>query len=358
MRSNLRFLKSIFLSKIKNTPYKLNFAITAVCNSNCLTCNVGREYKKNPEIVKNELSLKEIATIFRNLPSTITWLSFSGGEPFLRRDFFKIISLAIQEIPNLSIISIPSNGLDTTGIMKTLRKVLALKSLPQLFVNFSLDGPSIIHNKIRGVENAYAKTQETYKQVKTLFVKRANLHINLEVTISSLNIDYLNDFCTLLVNQGEKITATVVHNGYIYKSKTNTPVFIGPNQADELKQVIKTINKNLSWFSPPELVEKIYLKKMLFYIQSPKKQILSCTALSASCALDPFGEVTPCFMWGKKLGNIRHEKGNLAKILNKPSVQEAVRQISRNKCPNCWTPCEAYQAIIWAFLTGRWHLIK
>src|SRR3972149_5385955 len=118
MRKNLRFLKSIFLSKLQKAPYKLNFAITAACNSRCLTCNVGRLFQKNPEIIKNELTTQEMANLFGNLPPTITWLSFSGGEPFLRRDFLEIFSLALKKIPSLSVISIPSNGLNTQKIIK------------------------------------------------------------------------------------------------------------------------------------------------------------------------------------------------------------------------------------------------
>lgn len=68
MKDKIGVIKSILISKTKKQPYKLNFAITSACNSRCKTCNVWRLFKKNPEIVKNDLTLEEIKLIFKNLP--------------------------------------------------------------------------------------------------------------------------------------------------------------------------------------------------------------------------------------------------------------------------------------------------
>lgn len=354
MRKEIRFLKSIFSSKLRKTPYKLNFAITSACDSRCLTCNVGRLFQENPKVINEELTSQEITTLFENLPPTITWISFSGGEPFLRSDLLEIVSLAIKKISNLSVISIPSNGLNTGRIIKTVKKILKLNP-PQLFLNFSLDGPPEIHNKIRGIKNGYKKTWRTYQSVKKLSQKHDNLHVNLEITISELNIDYLADFCERLVREREKITITIAHRGFLYKNEDNNSIILNKRALGKIKKIIQIIDRSLGWFLPPELVEKLYLKKIPQYLQNPKRQVLPCTALNASCALDSFGNITPCFIWGEVLGNIRSEKGGLLEILKKPRTKKIAEQIREGKCPNCWTPCEAYQAIIWTFITGRWY---
>lgn len=354
MSGGFRFLKSIFLSKLKGTPYKLNFAVTSACNSRCRTCNVGSLFRANPKIIKKNLTTQEIGALFASLPPTITWLSFSGGEPFLRDDLIKVVSLAIKTISNLSVISIPSNGLCTRQIIKTVKEILRL-SPPQLFLNFSLDGPPEIHNEMRGVRNGYESTWRTYQGIKELAKRNRNLRVNLEITISRLNVDYLTGFCERLVEKGEKITITIAHRGFLYKNKDNGSIILNKGSFGKVKRIIQIVDGSLSWLFPPELVEKLYLRKILQYLQNPKKQIFPCAALSASCALDPFGKVTPCFMWEKELGNIRSEKGNLLKILKRSRNQEIAVRIRKGRCPNCWTPCEAYQAIIWALLTGRWY---
>ena len=353
MEKNFRFLTGLILSKFKGTPYKLNFAITAACNSRCLTCNVGRLFQKNPEIVKTELTILQIDSLFKSLPSTITWLSFSGGEPFLRPDFVEIFALAIKRIPALSVISIPSNGLDTQRIIKAVKQILKFTPLPQLFLNFSLDGPPKIHNKIRGVKDGYQRAWSTYQAIKKLAKKNKNLRVNLEITVSELNIDYLADFCQKLGEKGEKITITIAHRGFLYKNEDRNGITLNKKSLKKVRKIVQVVDKNLSWFSPPEFVERLYLRKIVNYIQSPKKQVLPCVALSASVAVNPYGKITPCFMWGENLGSI--EKDNdLMRIWRSARALAARKMIQSGSCPNCWTPCEAYQTIIWGILTGHW----
>lgn len=79
MKHELTIINKILLSKILQKPYKLNFAITSMCNSRCTNCNILQVYRKNPEIVRNELKIDEIDRIFKNLPSTVSGLSFTGG---------------------------------------------------------------------------------------------------------------------------------------------------------------------------------------------------------------------------------------------------------------------------------------
>ena len=353
MKNNLLFLKSIFLSKLKSTPYKLNFAITSACNSRCLTCNVGRIFQKNPEVIKNDLKTEEIGKLFDSLPPTITWLSFSGGEPFLRQDLVDIISLAILKIPSLSVISIPSNGLSTQRIIATVKTILNLDNLPQFFLNFSIDGPPEIHDKIRGVQGGYKKTWSTYEAIKELSQKNNKLRVNLEITISQLNLNSLIEFCEELVKNNEKVTITIAHHGFLYKNENLNSILVNKDQIHKIRRIISIINKSLSWLSPPELVEKLYLGKIVDYLINPQNQVLPCQALSTSFAISPQGEMAPCFMWGEKLGNVKKTK--VMKIWRSSHTQRIRQLIKLNNCPNCWTPCEAYQSIIWTFLTGRWN---
>jgi len=126
MRGKTKIVRSILVAKILQKPYKINFAITSGCNSRCQTCNVWRKFRKNPEVVKNDLSLKEIEKIFKTLPKNIIWLSLSGGEPFLRDDLVLICKKAIENIPDLCLISIPSNGLLEKNIVEKTKQILKL----------------------------------------------------------------------------------------------------------------------------------------------------------------------------------------------------------------------------------------
>jgi len=107
MQEKTKIIRSFLAAKALKKPYKINFSITSACNSRCQTCNVWREFKKNPNITKSDLSLKEIEKIFKTFPKSIIWLSLSGGEPFLRDDLVLICKKAVENIPSLCLISIP-----------------------------------------------------------------------------------------------------------------------------------------------------------------------------------------------------------------------------------------------------------
>lgn len=348
MQGKIKIAKSIFLSRIKKQPYKLNFAITSACNSRCKTCNVWQAFQKNPQVIKNNLSLGEIKLIFKNFSPHLTWLSLSGGEPFLRKDLVAICQAALENIPNLGLISIPSNGLLEKIIIKQTKKILSLP-IKNIFLNFSLDGPEAIHDKIRGVKGGYKKTWSAYQKILNLSKKHPKLHVNLETTISKFNLSFLEKFFTDLVKKGHKITITLAHTGYLYKNVDGNSNFTQLNHdGEKLKRIIKIVEKGLSRASPVNLIEKIYLEKIPKFYQKPKEQPLPCIALKSSFALDAQGNITPCFMWGKILGNIRDYDYNFKKFWqeNLKEIKEVRKLIVKEKCPNCWTPCEAYQSII------------
>ncbi len=360
MKNKRLILKSIFLANLKGQPYKLNFAITSACNSRCQTCQVWQAYLKHPQIAKKDLKTEQIEQIFKSLPSRFVWLSLSGGEPFLRNDLVEICQAAVKHLPNLGLISIPSNGLLEDKIIKETQKILSLP-VRNLFLNFSLDGPPAIHDQIRGIQGAYRKTWRTYSRILKIAKKNPRLHVNLETTISKYNINHLEKHLGRLVGGGHKITITIAHTGYLYKNTQKDNDFTNlSHETEKLQKIIKIVKKSLAWKSPVDLIERIYLNKILSFYQNPEKQPLPCIALRSSLAMDAHGNLIPCFMWGKKLGNLRHYDYSLKKFFQ--AKREAILKnrelISKNRCPNCWTPCEAYQSIINQLLKGRlWSLI-
>lgn len=347
MQAKTKIAKSIFISLVKEQPYKLNFTITSACNSRCQTCNVWQVFKDDPNLVGNDLKLNEIRLIFKNLPNSIVWLSLSGGEPFLREDLFEICKAAVENISPLRLISIPSNGLLTEKILNTTKKILSLP-LQNLFLNFSLDGPEPIHDQIRGIKGGFEKTWSTYEQILALFKNEPRLYANLETTISKYNIDYLEVFLKELVEDGHKITVTIAHTGYLYKNTSGNKGFTKlDHDLEKLNKILKIVKRSLG-ISPVDIIEKIYLEKILGFYKNPQKQPLPCIALKSSIALDSRGNLTPCFMWEKILGNTKDYNYNLKQFFKqeKYEVEKIRNLIKKEKCPNCWTPCEAYQSII------------
>ncbi|GAG94124.1 unnamed protein product, partial [marine sediment metagenome] len=73
----------------KLLPFSLVISVCYRCNSRCRTCNV---WKKQAD----ELTLEEWDRVFANIGRTPYYLTFTGGEPFLRRDLVDLVGSAYQ----------------------------------------------------------------------------------------------------------------------------------------------------------------------------------------------------------------------------------------------------------------------
>ncbi|MBI5393175.1 radical SAM protein [Candidatus Woesearchaeota archaeon] len=351
----ISLVKQMIKSKLTSTPYKLNFVTTAACNSKCVTCNIWKVYLDNPAVIKNELTLDELKKIFDALPDTISWLSLTGGEPFLRTDLADIMIEAQKRIKNLKLLSMPNNGLIPERVIDCLKKVLADKKHVPIIMTFSIDGPEEIHDVVRGVKGGYRRTMDAYTQVKELTKDDPHFLVAIETTISSRNVKYLYDWFEILFKQDHKVSVTVAHEAYLYKNTSNQLGITPRDHIAEIKRITKLFNKHLSVMNPKQLMERLYMKKIpVFLEKNDNKQIVPCQSLSASIAMNSFGELTPCLMWDKKLANIREFDYDLKKVLALQSTKDVRQMIKLEKCPNCWTPCEAYQSIFWALANGKY----
>jgi MoaA/NifB/PqqE/SkfB family radical SAM enzyme len=91
-------------------------------------------------------------------------------------------------------------------------------------------------------------------------------------------------------------------------------------------------------------IERIYRAEAMEYLAKGRTTIV-CAALLSTVYLSEKGEVYPCTIWNKPLGNVRTTGYALMPII-KAARRSGVRQaVAEQKCPNCWTPCEAYPAI-------------
>jgi len=341
MKSKITILKNLLLSTSKSQFYKLNFGITSRCNLRCKTCNIWKTPSKR---FNKELTIKEIKKTFKNLPSNFSWLTISGGEPFLRKDFANIIKIAKQELPSLSIISINTNGTLKKEIISSLKQIIKIK-IPNIYLTFSIDGPKEIHDNIRGIKGSFEKTWGNYIEVKRLFASNSNIKISIETTISNYNINYLHIFFKKLLKE-HNLIVTIAHEAYQYQNQ-NHPKLLSPSHIPELKRIVKLISKNLNLLKPDELLQFLYLNKIKDYLADRNKKITPCVASSFSFAMNPFGDVTPCFMWGKILGNVRDYDYEFNQIVKLSKNKEIKSSIKNNKCPNCWTPCNSYENIFW-----------
>src|SRR4029453_466993 len=102
--------------------------------------------------------------------------------------------------------------------------------------------------------------------------------------------------------------------------------------------------RGFGW-SPVNYLERAYLRHVRRYLET-KETPMRCHALRSSCFVDSWGNVFPCTIYDRRMGNLGESGYDLATIWNQPDTRAVQGEIWESNCPNCWTPCEAYQSIL------------
>ena len=341
------FCANAFKAVCSGKPWKLNYALTYLCNSKCTTCGIWKKYTQDEfndqPGLQYELSLDEVEKTFINMPSSIVCIGFTGGEPFLRKDVASIIEAAAGSLPALSLITLPSNGLDGDAILSRLREIASIKKRPQIMVHFSLDGPSEINDKIRGKDNSYKKTWSTYTRVINEFEGDSLMRFGIECTVSKNNAEEVLPFVFDLIDKGHNVSLNFAQQAGFYNNLDEE----SPSaDLDKINIIVDGMRKRLRLYKTEDIIKRVFLNKVSRFFSSSGKMIMPCSALESSFALDPYGNVFPCLMWQKKIGSLKETNYDVKPILESVTARKTIDQIKSENCPVCWTMCEASHTIL------------
>jgi radical SAM protein with 4Fe4S-binding SPASM domain len=98
-------------------------------------------------------------------------------------------------------------------------------------------------------------------------------------------------------------------------------------------------------FHPVAWLERRYQALTPSFVETGRTP-LPCRALASSVFVDARWNVFPCSMWDAPLGNLRESEFDLDALWRAERTVAMQREIEAGRCPNCWTPCEAYQTIL------------
>lgn len=327
-------------------PYKLTFCITYWCNYKCKTCNI---WQMKP---RDELKTHEIESFFKK-NSKFLWVDLTGGEVWLRKDFVDICNIIIDHCPNLLLLHFPTNGYLTDKIVSGVGEIVKRKP-ERLIVTVSMDGDEQVNDSVRGIEGGWQRQIETFKQLHAM----PGVKVVLGMTLSGYNIDQFQRTFDVAKEACSWLTYKDFHVNIAHTSEHffgNSDSDLGFNDNVDPKQfidVIATYRKLRGIpLDPVSLLEHEYLRRVKQYLNTGITP-MQCHALRSSCFIDSWGGVYPCSIYDKKIGSLRTAEFDLSAIWNSPAAIETQKQIWQFQCPQCWTPCEAYQSICGNFF--RW----
>lgn len=319
------FMKHLGFPRLLPINYTVSLLYT--CNSRCSTCNIWKKKAKN-------LSVDEYAKIFKSIGRAPYWITFSGGEPFLRNDIVDIIQ-TIYKISRPRIINIPTNGILTNNIVSSVQALCEACPKAQIIINISLDGIENQHDEIRKVPGNYKKAIATFAKLKALNL--SNLQVGIHTVISQFNVESFPAIANelLRLKPDSYITEIAEERVELDTMGANiTPSLIAYKSAvDFLIHRIK--NESYKGMSKITMAFRIEYYDLVKRILRDQKQVISCYSGVASSQISPEGDLWSCCIKAKKLGNLRETKYNFKQAWFSPEAELERRSIHKKQC---WCP--------------------
>jgi len=283
----------------------------------------------------------------------ITYLTITGGEPFLRTDLDKIVKLFIKN-NNIDFISIPTNGSIPNIIIKQTENML--KSCPDTAfrIALSIDAIGKEHDKLRRLPGLFNNILKTYKGLAILRKKYRNLNIDVCTTYSKYTekkvfkiLDY--------VKKNMKIDNHVLN---LARGDVKDPIIKDikiDRYAKAIKEVEITTAKtkiNRKDFRLKLLkAVKLVMREIILKTLKENKMVLPCVAGDKFVIINEKGEVYPCdiFINHKEqlLGSLRQHNYNIKKVLRTKQARKIIKWIKRTRC-YCTFECGIQNNIIFS----------
>ncbi|MFH1772628.1 MAG: radical SAM protein [Candidatus Omnitrophota bacterium] len=312
----LNKLRNIIFSKHLTPPF-LIFFVTNKCDFKCRHCFNWQKIDQG----KDDLSFHEIEKLTKEL-ETVYNLLLSGGEPFLRDDLAEIINLFYTNNKTRRI-SIPTNSYRPCIITGKAKQILEKAKGAILEIQLSLDGTENIHNEIRGKEDSFKKTIETYEALKKLKEKHNNLRINIAVTVNNKNagkLKELKDYIKINMNNCDS-----VFWGFMRGQPRDSSMAFASWQA--LEDLHKVNNFCQAGFTGAVLNDTFFhMKNKMLKL---KKQIVECSAGDLIGVIDNDGDVRFCEML-VPVGNLK--ENTFRQIWHGKKAYDLREKIKNDKC--------------------------
>jgi MoaA/NifB/PqqE/SkfB family radical SAM enzyme len=235
---------------------------------------------------------------------------------------------------------ITTNGQSPHKAQELAKEVLKRGIIP--VINVSIDGPREVHDSLRGKPGAYDSGIETFRLLKAL--KRG--HYFISCTISDYNVEHLDGLVTSLRTDIPGFSYSDLHFNLFHASphyyqNDDVDSSLGKAYIALGRHLRKAVNGNFI----KRMLEERYLRGLSAYLTSGRSPI-RCQALGSTCFIDPYGNVYPCGMYGQVVGNLPECGYDMARLWNSEAASTVRSGIEREQCRGCWSPCEAYPALL------------
>lgn len=357
-------------------PFLVVWNYTKLCNLRCEHCYESA----GPKAMKDELTTEEAKRVIDEFEDAgVVAIAFSGGEPLMRKDIFEVVGHAKEKGFFTSVA--------TNGTMITREVARKMKDVFD-YAEISLDGFEEVHDKFRGVPEAWRRT---CKGIKNSIAEGIDTCVALTATRYNFReIPKLVDFAENELGANRVILFNYVPVG---RGKDIIDQDLSPQERHELLKYLYTrmMDSNcklicystapqysmVSWefaygiYSASGIVSTHFTSEAAMQALQGRTKSLAdflggCGAGRLYCGLEPNGDITPCVFMPIKLGNIRkdhlrdvwHSSEVLWKLRNRDALEGCGACEYRYICGGCRARAYGYYGDVQAPDPGCVHNMR
>lgn len=321
----------------RGPPLHLTLFVTGACNARCRHCFHWEEVAAGVA----GPSLEQVGRLADSAArmGPLLWVSFGGGEPFLRKDLPELATaFGRHELRHLAI---PTNGLVEPSQHGTVDAILDGNPDMFLSVSVSFDGPPEVHDAIRQVEGGHARSMASVRAYKEQAAGRKNLGVGIIVTVTSENQHVMAGHLEELVDELHPDNVTI----NLARGTAMEPQMLDVDVA-RYREVVATkarlvASGALPYFDFPAARLAVARDQLMYehvarVAEGDRSRHLPCTAGTLSAVIFEDGSVHPCEILGKPIGNLADTDWDLQRVWNAPSADALRKTIRDTHCTCTW----------------------
>ncbi len=284
-------------------PISVHLDVTYRCNERCVHCYLDHEDH-------GEMTTAEIKNVLDQLAEAgVFFLTFSGGEVFLRRDFFEILEYARGLLFNVKI--------KTNAVMIREAEAQRIRALGVDTIQISVySHRAEVHDAITKLPGSFERSIKAIR-----FMRDQGLKVTIANVLMTWNLHDSDGLQKLADELGVHYTLDPTITP---KMDGDTSVLSLRIAGEELPAVFRNpaLVPNMEEFcAPPKPVT------------SDDLEGYSCSAGHSFCYISPYGDVFPCVQFPLPSGNIRQQK--FMDIWNHSPELKEVRSIKAKDLTVC-----------------------
>jgi len=352
-----RFVRGVYdynvLKHFKTlSPRALTVPVTYRCNSHCVMCNIWR-WEHKPE-----MSPAQFREILQDpLFSRIEQLTFTGGEPLLRKDLLELTDVFMEAMPALATFSFVTNGFLPQRAEEYARAVIdrCEERGIGLSVSVSLDGVGENHDQIRGVPGGFKKTTETLSRMKAL-QRDHSFWLSANCVVFRANLYDLDGLMEWGSQRGIPVNFTMIgfHESYVSNTDRQEDLDFDEKDRKHLFDFLEAKARTRSLLN----TSAYYWNDVLHMYRDGEARRTPCPFAWDAFALDAYGDMYHCLSV-KPFGNCL-TSGSCSDLYYDPNNLALRRRMRSTVCRTCDSGCMIHAGLkkdlkryLWFLATGH-----